>query len=299
MSYAVCIAGGGPAGLSAALTLGRSRKRVLLVDGGQARNAAAEQVYGFVTRDGTPPAEFRRVAREQLARYPSVSILDTRVKGVDGTLGRFVVTLDNGASIDAERVLLCLGLEDEPPDLPGCSELWGRAVLECPYCHGWEVQDRTFGYMARTAQALELPLLLKSWTQQVVAFTDGRFEVPVPSRRRLAERQVAVEERPISRVLTAPSGDQLAGVELRDGTVVECQVLFVEPRQRQTPLVQGLGLELDERGSVRVNEDMETSRPGISAAGDLASHHHGALVAAAEGSRAAHAINRTLTLESR
>src|SRR5262245_55977893 len=152
MRYDVVIVGGGPSGLSAALALGRARKRVLLCDSGPRRNAAAGHIHNFVTRDGTPPDEFRQIGRQQLAGYPSVEVRDARVESISGTRGAFRVDLTSGVA-EARRVLLCVGMVDEMLPLDGFRELWGRAIFQCPYCHGWEVQDRRWGYLALAADS--------------------------------------------------------------------------------------------------------------------------------------------------
>src|SRR5687768_10156835 len=147
MTYDVLIVGGGPAGLSAALTLGRGRKHVLLCDAGPPRNAAAEHMQNFVSRDGTPPPEFRRIAREQLEAYPNVEVRDVRIEELRGKRGNFNARLASG-DVQARRVLLCAGMIDELPDLEGFRALWGTSVFQCPYCHGWEHRDRRFGVLA-------------------------------------------------------------------------------------------------------------------------------------------------------
>ena len=146
-TFDIVIAGGGPAGLSAALTFGRARKRVLLCDAGPRRNAAATHIHTFVTRDGTPPDEFRRVAREQVRAYPSVAVHDTPVTTITGQKDAFAVTFGDDR-VHARRVLLCTGLIDILPDIDGLRELWGGSVFQCPYCHGWEVRDRRFAYLS-------------------------------------------------------------------------------------------------------------------------------------------------------
>lgn len=293
--YDVVIAGGGPAGLSAALLLGRARKRVLLCDAGEPRNAAAEEVHGFVTRDGTPPREFRRIAREQLLPYESVEVRDGLVRNVAGTRGAFDAEIDGG-SVQAKRILLATGMVDELSDLPGYRELWGTSVFQCPYCHGWEVRNRAFGYLAPAVKWLDFAIFLRGWTQDVVAFTDAKFEVPVEVRLRLEKARVELVERPIRRL--ARDGEHLKAVELADGARIPRDVLFVRPPQRQTDLVRQLGLTLDEQQFVVVNEQKETSTPGIHAAGDLTTQAQSATLAAAAGAQAASLLNHSLTMEA-
>lgn len=297
--FDVVIAGGGPAGLSAALALGRARKRVLLCDADTPRNAAAERVHNFVTRDGTPPAEMRRVARAQLAAYPNVTVTDVRVERVDGDAGAFEVHLATGAA-RARRVLVCTGMIDELPALPGFRELWGRSIFQCPYCHGWEVQDRPFGLLADSAMWLEHAPFFRGWTGDLTVFTDGSFEVTDAARAHLRAAGVRIEERKIRRLVAIDDGargPRLAAVELADGTQVAREVLFAKPPQRQTALVAALGLALDEHGYVRVDAQMQTSRAGVYAAGDLTTMLQAALLAAAAGMMGAVSLNRELTME--
>ncbi|HEU4539016.1 MAG TPA: NAD(P)/FAD-dependent oxidoreductase, partial [Polyangiaceae bacterium] len=285
MPYDVVIVGGGPAGLSAALVFGRSRRRALLCDAGARRNDAAEHIYNFVTRDGTPPNEFRQIGREQLAKYPSVEARDVRVVSIAGARGAFRITLPTGV-LEARRVLLCTGMVDEMLDVEGYRELWGRSIFQCPYCHGWEVQDRRWGYLARDPQFLPFPLLLRAWTRDVVVFTGGAFDVPPDVRARYAAAGVRLETRPIAR-LVARAG-RLEGVALADGATAPCEMLFAHPPQRQTDLVRALGVELADDGCVRVDPmTRETSVPGVYAGGDLQTRMQGAIVAAASGMQAA------------
>jgi thioredoxin reductase len=294
----VVIVGGGPAGLQAALALGRARKRVLLCDSGPRRNAAAVHVQNFVTRDGTPPDEFRSVARRQLADYPNVEVRDVRVASVGGTRGAFRVDLTSDIVL-AHRVLLCTGMVDEMLPLQGFRELWGSAIFQCPYCHGWEVQDRRWGYLARAGDAshlLPFALMIRAWSRDVVAFTGGDFDVPEETRAALAAAGVRLETAKIAR-LVAPR-DRLQAVELADGTNVSCDVLFAHPPQQHVELVRALGVALDDAGYVRVDPmTRETSVAGIYAAGDLTTRMQAAILAAASGMQAAAAINLELTME--
>ena len=294
MLFDIVIVGGGPAGLSAALNLGRARKRVLLCDSGPRRNAAAEQIHGFVTRDGTPPAEFRRIGRQQLEPYASVEARDAQVQEIRGERGAFEVRLATG-NVQARRILLCTGMIDELPDIEGFRELWGGSIFQCPYCHGWEVQDRRFGFLAPSLDSLDFALLLRSWARDVAVLTDGRFAVPSEARMRLASADVPVEERRIARL--SGSEGRLELVELAGGSPLHLDVLFARPPQRQVAVVQALGLALDSGGYVVVDEDRQTSMPGIYAGGDLVTPVQSAVLAAASGVQAAARLNHELTAE--
>lgn len=297
-AYDVVIVGGGPAGLAAALALGRGRKRVLLLDAGARRNAAAEHIHNFVTRDGIVPDTFRQIGREQLATYPRVEIREERVESVSGEKGAFHLVLNRGA-VEARRIILCTGMVDEMLPLEGFAELWGHSIFQCPYCHGWEVQDRAWAYLGRAEDAghfVPFALMIRGWSRDVVAFTGGGFEVPEEGRRALRTAGVRVETRPLAR-LVGQDG-KLQAVELKDGERLARDVLFTHPPQRQVDLVRALGLTLEADGFVQVDPMMRvTSIPGIHAAGDLTTRMQGAIFAAAAGAQAAAAVNAELSVE--
>lgn len=294
MLFDVLIVGGGPAGLSAALQLGRARKRVLLCDAGPRRNAAAEHIHGFVTQDGTTPVDFRRIGRRQLEPYPGVEVRDVSIEEIRGARGAFEVRLATGTA-EARRILLCTGMVDELPEIEGFRALWGRSIVQCPYCHGWEVQDRKFGFLAPGVEMLDFALFLRGWTGGVTVLTDDRFAVPPEARMRLAGAGVPVEEGRIARL--SGSAGHLELVELADGGRLPLDVLFARPPQRQVALVQSLGLALDAGRYVQVDEHRQTSVPGIYAAGDLTTSVQSAILAAAAGMQAAAMINHELTVE--
>ncbi len=211
MPFDIAIVGGGPAGLSAALLLGRACKRVVLFDAGPPRNAAAAEIHGFVTRDGTPPAEFRRIGREQLQPY-DVEVRDARVEAIERAGASFHVRTAAGA-VEARRVVLCTGMIDELPALPGYRELWGKSIFQCPYCHGWEIRGRAFGYIASATEWLSWAPFLTGWSDDVVVFTSGQFVVPAQVADDLVRARIRIEERPVVS-LRARDG-QLAAVEAR------------------------------------------------------------------------------------
>jgi thioredoxin reductase len=295
MSYDVAIIGGGPAGLAAALALGRARKRVLLCDSGPRRNAAAEQIHNFVTRDGTPPEEFRTIARAQLAAYPGVEVRDARVERISGRKGAFELALASEKA-EARRVVLCVGMIDEMLPIDGFKELWGHSIFQCPYCHGWEVKERPWGYIARDPAMLHFAVMLRGWSEQVTIFTQGAFDIDPQQRAHLDAAAVKLETSPILRLKAR--GHTLDGVELSSGAVVRIEALFVHPPQRHVDLVASLDLALDADGLVKVDPmTRETSVPGIYAAGDLVSRAQAAILAAAAGTQAAGMLNHELTAE--
>jgi len=293
--YDVVIIGGGPSGLSAALALGRARKRVLLCDAGPRRNAAAVHMQNFVTRDGTPPEEFRRIAREQLGAYPNVEVRDVGVAAISGARNAFAVQLVGAADVRARRILLATGMVDEMLPLEGFRALWGRSIFQCPYCHGWEIQDQPWGFLVHpgdAAHAVPFALMARGFTTRgLTVFGD----LPDDARAKLRAADIAVAAAPVQR-LVARDG-RLTAVELADGAAIPCEALFVHPPQRQVALVDSLGLAVEDR-YLRVDPmTRETSRPGIFASGDLTTRMQSAIIAAASGMQTAAAINLELSAD--
>lgn len=295
--YDVVIIGGGPSGLSATLALGRARKRVLLCDAGPRRNAAAVHVQNFVTRDGTPPEEFRRIARAQLAAYANVALRDTGVVAIAGERNAFTVRLDDGSEVRARRILLATGMVDEMLPIEGFRALWGRSIFQCPYCHGWEIQDRPWGFLvspAHAAHAAGFAMMARGFTTRgLTVFGD----LPADVRAQLRAADIAVEDSPV-RGLVARDG-QLAAIELASGRTVACEALFVQPPQRQVAFVAALGLAVEESYLKIDPVTRETSRPGIYASGDLTTRMQSAIIAAASGMQTAAMLNLELSADLR
>src|SRR5688572_28979626 len=289
--FDVLIAGGGPAGLQAALTLGRARKRVLVADGGPRRNATAGHMNNFVSRDGIAPADFRREARTQIAKYPNVSLRDEQIDTITGLRGDF-----RAGTVRARRVLLATGLIDQPPEFEGLVPFWGHSVFQCPYCHGWEARERRWGYYApdaTTAHVGPFVMQLRGWSTEVTLFTDKLGD---DMRSRLLAAKIQIESGAVTRLVG--TGHRLEAVELVGGRSVACDVLLMHPPQKQVELVRALGVALDDEGFVKTDPmTRETSIPGIYAAGDLTTRAQAAVLAAAAGMQAAAAINAELTAE--
>ena len=287
--YDVVIVGGGAAGLSAALVLGRARRRVAVIDAGEPRNAPAAHMQGYLSRDGLPPRQLLEIGRSEVRGY-GVEIIGDRVVGI--TEG-FSVAQQEGPTLQARRVLLALGVSDEIPDVPGLRDRWGRDVLHCPYCHGWEVRDRPLGVLGAHPGAVLHAQLIRQWSDDVVLF-EHTLELTITERRDLAARGIRVVPGLVTGV--AVEDDELRGVRLADGSVEPRAALFIRPVNVLHPdgLAASLGCEFTSEGFVRVDATGRTSVPGVWAAGNIVDPRAQVITAAGAGSAAAIAINADL-----
>ena len=292
--YDVAVIGGGAAGLSAALVLTRARRRVLVVDAGAPRNAPAAHMRGFLSRDGLPPSELLATGRTEVAAYGG-RLVDGFVSGVHAVDSGFELTLADDRTYRARRVLVATGLRDELPDVPGVRERWGRDLLHCPYCHGYEVRDRPLGVLGGTPDSVAHALLVRQWSDDVVYFDHGSA-VTETERLQLATRSISLVEGAVRRLVV--QGDRVTGVELDDGRVVPREAVFVRPRfVPHDSLLVALGCDTDEHGWVVTEGTGRTSVPGVWAAGNANNPRAQVITAAGEGSAAAIAINADLVDE--
>ncbi|MCT7351962.1 NAD(P)/FAD-dependent oxidoreductase [Streptomyces sp. 15-116A] len=290
--YDVVVVGGGPAGLSAALVLGRARRRTLVVDAGEPRNASSSHMQGYLSRDGMSPAEFLAAGREEIARY-GVELVRDRVSDV--ARGEdFTVALEAGREVRARRLIVATGLKDELPDVPGVAERFGRDVLHCPFCHGWEVRDEPFGVLASSAASVHQALMVSQWSKDVTFFLHAVAEEELSDQdlRRLAAAGVAVVPGEVAGLVI--DDDRLTGMRLADGSTHARSVLYVGPRPvPQTGLLQKLGAEMNETpfGTYPVVDATGlTTVPGVWAAGNAIGFAEQVIHAASGGYRAAAAI---------
>ena len=295
--YDVIVVGAGPAGLSAALLLGRSRRTVLVCDSGRPRNAASHALHGYLTRDGIPPTDFLRLAREQLRQYDGVEIRDVEVSGAACTPeGRFHVTLVTGERFESRKLLIATGVVDNLPDIPGMRELYGRSVFHCPYCDGWEYRDQPIAIYGRGERGYGLSLELIGWSRDVVLCSDGPCELDDERRARLARNGIGLREERVVRLEEADG--RLERVVLEGGDPLPRRALFFTTGQYQhSELALSLGCEFNEKGTVRTGEYESTHLPGLYVAGDASRAVQWVVVAAAEGAEAAFAINTDLLKE--
>lgn len=301
----VVIVGGGAAGLAAALQLARSRRSVVVVDAGAPRNAPAVHMHGYLGHEGLPPGDFLAIARAEVTGY-GAEIIDGTVTTIarelsgdaEGSSDAFRVTLDDGATLTARRVLLATGLVDELPDIPGVVAQWGRGVIHCPYCHGWEVRDRAIVVVATSPLSAHQALLFRQLSERVSVVEHEPGIVGADDRRLLLARGVRIEAGPVAEIVVHDG--LLHGVRLAAGPVVRADAVTVSPRVSiRTAPFETLGVRLVDAPMgvgevVEADERGVTSVPGVYAAGNVADPGQQVLHAAAHGSRVGAMINADL-----
>ncbi len=300
--YDVIVIGGGAAGLSGALALVRSRRSVLVIDDGRPRNAPAGHVHNYLTRDGTPPSEIYAIGREEVAGYGGQFATGTVTAVRRGDV--FTVELADGTTYQGRRILVTSGLTDVLPDVPGLAEQWGKDVLHCPYCHGWEVQDQAIGVLAASPQAVHQAQMFRQLSDDVTLFLHDGIELTDQQWEELAARQIAVVQGKVEQVEVVDG--KLTGVRLEGGKVIPRDALAIQTTMRaKADFLIDLDLkttELEMAGSVygdaiEVDAKGETAVPGVFAAGNVTDPMAQVLHAAGAGLRAGAAINGDLIAE--
>ncbi|MEW2354200.1 NAD(P)/FAD-dependent oxidoreductase [Spirillospora sp. NPDC029432] len=307
--YDVVVVGGGPAGLSGALALSRARRSVLVVDAGRPRNAPAEGAHNYLGLDGVPPLELLAAGRKEVTGYGGEVVSGRVVSARRREEGGFDVRLEDGTAYGARRLLVTTGLVDELPQVPGVAELWGRDVLHCPYCHGWEVRDRAIGVLATGPQAVHQALMWRQWSDDVALFLHTGPEPSDEQYAELAARGIAVIDGEVERLET--EGGRLTGVRLKggpggEGVVRPAEALVVAPRfTAVADVLASLGLEAEDReafgtvvgSAVASDATGATGVPGVWAAGNVTDLMAQVVTSAADGLRAGSMINADLIAE--
>lgn len=298
--YDVVVIGGGAAGLNGALMLARARRSVLVIDAGEPRNAPSHGVHGLLGREGIHPGALAEAGRAEVRQYGG-EIVDAAVTSVGSDGAGFAVELADGRSTRARRILLATGLVDELPDVPGVRDRWGRDVLHCPYCHGWEVRDQAIGVLATGPNSGHQALLFRQWSDDITFFTRDDSPLTDEEAEQFAARGISVVDGGVAALEVVD--DELVGVRLNDGTVIKRQAVVVAPRMAaRADFMSPLGLVAKEHPSgmgthIVTDPAGRTDVPGVWAAGNVAELAAQVGTSAAAGASAAAQINADLVIE--
>ncbi|EPY10993.1 MULTISPECIES: NAD(P)/FAD-dependent oxidoreductase [Paenibacillus] len=297
MIYDCAIIGGGPAGLNAALVLGRARRSIVLFDHNRPRNAVTHASHGFITRDGVTIPEFRRIAHEELGRYPSIRLMHVEVTKVAKVDGVFHVHDTLGHCIQAKKLILATGVKEIFLEIEGFTPLYGKSLFNCVYCDGWELRDQPLVVVSEHAAGFHTVKLLYQWSKDLALCTNGHSTLTHEQKMQLQSKGVKVMEQPIAAFIG--HNDKLQHLRFADGTELARSGGFVTPKFEQSaPFAAQLGCELTATGGIKTDDSGRTTIAGVYAAGDAASFSPSQVVfAAADGSRIAMQINRELTEE--
>ena len=290
--YDTVVVGGGPAGLSAGLVLGRCMRHALLCDDGRYRNARSDALHCYMGHDGIHPAELLDRARSQLKPYDTIAIVGSSVTGIKKDDHCFAVAFKTGASARARSIIVATGVVDELPAIPGIKALFGKSVHVCPYCDGWEHRNAPVAVYGRGDKGTNFAMLLRQWTDDLVICTDGH-PLSAEQEDRLRRRGVAVREQAIDSLME--KNGCLKAICFKDGEALPRRALFFTTDQHpRSPLLEGVGCAYDEKGGLACDGDGKTNIPGVYVAGDVSRDVQLAIIAAAEGARAALAVNKYL-----
>ncbi|WP_431090955.1 NAD(P)/FAD-dependent oxidoreductase [Paenibacillus sp. 8b26] len=297
MSYDCAIVGGGPAGLNAALVLGRARRSVALFDNSQPRNGVTHASHGFITRDGIQPAEFRRIAYEEVLSYPSVRHWPAEVTDIQRTDHDFALRTSSGERVQARKLILAAGLKEAFPEIEGLRDFYGKSLFNCPFCDGWELRDRPLAVISDNPGMFHTVKLLLNWSRDVVVCTNGCDILTAEQRQQLASKDIRIVDTPVA----AFSGRYglLERVHFTDGTHIERSGGFIAPTLLpKARFNEALGYQTAENGGIVTDAMGRTAAAGVYAAGDSAYVMPSQLIyAAASGSKAAMSVVADLTEE--
>lgn len=294
--YDVIIVGGGPAGLNAAVVLGRCRRKVLLFDHGSQRNRYSHGMHNYLTRDGVLPSEFLEISHKEIKKY-KVKTLHIEVKHAKkAAQGFFEVRDCNRKIYHSKKLILATGLADILPEIEGAATFYGKTLFHCPYCDGWEVSDKRIGVYSKKKGALELAYTLTTWSNKITVYTDGGNYIRLKDLEILQQKNIPV----IYDKITSLEGTngKIKNIILRNGEKHRCDALFFSTGYKiQCDLVESLGCDLGKNNVARTNKSQQTNIPGLYVVGDASRDMHFVVVAAAEGAKAGVYINKELLNE--
>lgn len=293
--FEAIIIGGSYAGLSAAMALGRASRNVLVIDSGQPCNAPTPHSHNFLTRDGETPAAISAIAKEEVLKYPTVTFLDGTITAVEKQDAGFAINLANDAIFRAKKVLLATGIKDIMPEIDGLAECWGKTVIHCPYCHGYEVKGLKTAVLANGDAAMHYAQLLRQWTGDLTFFMNGPATFTNEQKAKLEQHNIKTIETRVERLVQ--TGGNLEGIITADSIKYNFPVMYYRADFELPEFVQKLNLSKDDFGFIKTDDMMQTSVTGIYAAGDCMSMMRAVANAVATGNKAGAIINRDLSME--
>lgn len=295
-AYEVIIIGGSYAGLSAAMTLGRSLRTVLIIDSGTPCNRNSPRAHNLIGFDNETPEAIAYKAREQVLKYHTVTLLNARAKAVSGRDNEFEVTTYNGIAFLGKKVLLATGITDIMPDIPGFGDCWGKTVIHCPYCHAYEIASKKIGILAHGEAGFEMSRLMRQWSKSISLLTNDNEPFTFEEMKRLKDKDIPVFPKAIAEI--RHSNGQIACVAFADGTTEDFEALYARAGVRQSTMIPiDMGCELDAHGFVLVDDFQRTNIPGLFAAGDNTTAMRSIARAVAAGNTAGICINHELINE--
>ena len=291
--YDCIIIGGGPAGLNAAVVLGRCRRKVLVFDTETYRNRSSHGMHNYLTRDDIVPNEFIQISHKELEKYSVQKLKKKVISARKNDHDIFEVKDENKSVYHSKKLLVATGLVDTVPEIEGFKDFYGSSVFHCPYCDGWEVRDKKIGVYARNKDGSELALALKGWTNEVTLYTDGKNKVKPSQQKILDANKIPVVRLPIQK-LEGKDG-KVKSIVFKNGESMDCDaVFFVNGYTQQCDLAEAFGCEVSKKGVIVTNRFQQTNIKGLYVAGDASKDMHFVVVAAAEGAKAGVTINKEL-----
>lgn len=296
-SYEAIIIGGSYAGLSAGMSLGRSLRKVLIIDSGKPCNRQTPHSHNFITQDGNTPKQIASAAKEQVAKYNSIAFLDDLATAVSKNEKGFAVSTQSGQQFFAKKIILATGLKDNMPAIPGFAECWGITVVHCPYCHGYEVRNVKTGVMGNGDMGAEYAKMIHHWTKEVTLFTNGKSTLTTEQISKLEQHNIPIIETEIESIVHQDG--QLQNIVLKDGSTIALKAFYAKaPFVQHTNIAAELGCEFNEQGIIKVDMFQKTNVPGVFACGDNAHPMRSVAMAVAAGNMAGAAANKELIDEA-
>ncbi|SDH60288.1 Thioredoxin reductase [Pedobacter terrae] len=296
MDFDVIIIGGSYAGLSAALTLGRSTRNVLIIDSGKPCNRQTPHSHNFLTHDGHRPADIAKAAKEEVLKYSTVRFLEGKAISAERIDAGFSVAVENAGSFTARKILLATGLKDVLPDIKGLAACWAISAIHCPYCHGYEVKNEKIALLMNGEHAFEMAKNLQLWNKDLTILTNGKSELNAEQTKKLKSESITILEEEI--VEMEHQNGQLDNVVFKNGERLNFKAIYVKPEiEQHINFNEQLGFELTELKTIKVNEQQQTTAEGVYAAGDCATLFRSLSFITAAGTMAAVMINKELISE--